>query len=922
VPRDYRILGPLQVFVEGVEARLGAPKQRAVLALLLLQRGEMISTDALIEALWPERPPGRPQTAIQGYVSELRRLIEPGRSPDEPFRRLETEGGGYRLRLDPDELDAERLDGLHDRARVELERDQARSALDLLDEGLALFRGPPLADFRYESWAQAEAGRLDELRSAVTELRIEARLALGQHAELVGELEALVAEQPLRERLRGQLMLALYRSGRQAEALAAYQAARDALVEELGIEPGPELRDLQRAILEQEPTLAPTAPAVRVSIPVPPTPLVGRQRELEEVEALLARPDVRLVTLTGPGGVGKTRLALELAGQRAACLDADVHLVQLAPITDPALVLPTIALALGAPGDNPEHLHARIRESGGPVLVVIDNFEQVADAAPVVADLLSACPNLELLVTSRERLHLSGEQEYALTGLSEPDATTLFAERARAADRSFEPNDAVTAICDRLDHLPLAIELAAARVRHMDADDLLARLDRRLSVLVGGARDTAARQQTLSAAIAWSYDLLDPAGQSLFRSFAVFSGGFTTEAAEAVCGAEFEGLARLMDKSLVLRAGRRVTLLETIREFALERLAEAGESEALRRAHAEYFLSLGQRLGELLAGPEERATLELVDSDLQNFRSAISFFRETGDTERAVALGNALSQFWYVRGFYAEGLEYLAPALDGTSDMPSTLLADSLASASSLLYSEGRFERSAELAERSLELRRLTDDKRAVAGALNNAGTARACIGDHAGAQELYQEGIALCRELGDDWGTATLLRNAAVSFREQAEPDRAAPLFNESLSISERIGDERGAGLAHYHMGVSELDLGNASSAYNELLEALTLIRRSGDRRLIVRVLIAMAVATTAEGRSELAVRLLGRADALLRELGAVLEPADEALSERALAGLGAVMDETELATGLAAGATLELDELLTDQRGVTTFT
>jgi predicted ATPase len=436
-----------------------------------------------------------------------------------------------------------------------------------LREALAVFRGEPLSDFRYDSFAAAEAVRLEELRLTVIEEQIDADLELSRHAELVPQLERLVVDHPLRERMRAQLMLALYRAGRQADALQAFQEARARLVEELGIDPGPVLRRLERQILNHDPELAPppkrSLAAGRASLPRQPTPLIGREREIEDVADLLRRPDVWLVTLTGTGGTGKTRLAIQSA---AGLLDAfadGVVFVGLAPLQDPDLVLPTAAQALGVGamrGDTIEEDLARSLQNR-ELLLVFDNFEHLLPAAPSVAAVAAGAAGVKLLVTSRVRLRLSAEHVYPVSPLATPagsedvdlllqcESVALFETRAQAVRPDFAVTSAnagaVADVCRALDGLPLAIELAASHVDVLPPEAMRQRLDHRLKLLVGGARDAPERQRTLRSTIDWSYELLEPAEQRLFVRLAVFAGGCSIEAAQSVCGDDLELVDRL-----------------------------------------------------------------------------------------------------------------------------------------------------------------------------------------------------------------------------------------------------------------------------------------------------------------------------------------------------------------------------------------
>src|SRR2546425_2907919 len=481
---EYRVLGPLEVRDGERSLPLAGAKQRALLALLLVKANHVVSRERLIDELWGEQPPETAVQSLQVYVSRLRKLLPPD--------TLVTRPPGYLLEVASDELDLQRFERLLADGHEALAQGDPERASAVLHEALALWRGPALAEFAFEPFAQAEIGRLEDLRLAAVEERIEADLALGRHADLIGELEALIAENPHRERLRGELMLALYRSGRQAEALEAYQAARRALVEELGIDPGSALEQLQRQILNQDPALAlePRPPVLKqTNLPVAPNALIGRERELAEAAALLRRADVRLLTLVGPGGTGKTRQALQLAADAVEEFDHGVFWVSLATVHDPALVEPTIAQTVGAKDGLAEKL------AGKRALLLLDNFEHVAEAALALASLLADAPDVKLLVTSREPLHLAGEREFPVPPLREPEAVALFVERAYTA----EPDDVSADICRRLDCLPLAVELAAARTKVLTPPALLARLERPLPLLTGGPPDAPQPQRTLPA---------------------------------------------------------------------------------------------------------------------------------------------------------------------------------------------------------------------------------------------------------------------------------------------------------------------------------------------------------------------------------------------------------------------------------------
>ncbi|MGI8607240.1 MAG: BTAD domain-containing putative transcriptional regulator, partial [Gaiellaceae bacterium] len=675
----FRVLGPLEVLRAGEPVSLGGRKRRALLAFLLLHANETLTRGRLIDAIWGEEPPATVANALQGHVHALRKAL--GRE------RVVTDGSGYRLRVQEGELDLQRSEELVSQGRDALARGEAETASRMLGEALALWRPPALAEQAEEPFAVAEIGQLEETRVATLELRIEADFELGRHSGLVGELESLVAEHPFREHLRVQLMLALYREGRQADALEAYADARRLLVEELGIEPGPALRDLEAAILRQEPGLTPfrASPAIaRGYVPRPVNPLVGRRIELAAVTGLLRRSDVRLLTVTGTGGTGKTRLALAAAEELALELHEGVYFVDLAPLTAAHLVATRVADALGVAEAGPRPLvdtlkHVLRRRT---LLLVLDNFEHLLEAAPLVGELLAAAPGLTALVTSRAPLRVSGEHEYSLAPLGVPssaeaaspealalnDAAALFTARAVAVRPEFAitPANAVeiAGICSELDGLPLALELAAARMKLLSPETLLERLRSRRDTLGSGARDLPARQHTLRSTIDWSYELLGSGEQELFARSAVFVGGFTVEAAEAVCGAGLDLVGSLVDQSLVRRLADeepRFAMLETVREYARERLVSSGEAEAVRSRHAEYFLTLAERLESTIREP---STLAAIQREHDNLRVALAFFNESSAFESELRLCGAIGRFWYVRGYLSEGRAHIEHALE------------------------------------------------------------------------------------------------------------------------------------------------------------------------------------------------------------------------------------------------------------------
>jgi predicted ATPase len=529
------------------------------------------------------------------------------------------------------------------------------NAARLLGEALALWRGPALADVTNAPFAEVQAARLEELRMATIEDHAEARLARGDHRDLVTELPEIVAAHPLRERLRGQLMRALYGSGRQAEAIEVFEDARRTLADELGLDPSPELGNVHRAVLKAERSLAEVP---RAGVPAQLTSFVGRD-ELKRVGDLLR--EARLITLTGPGGVGKTRLAIEVAGRESD----EVCFVDLAPLADGAAAPQALVNALGfregglvpalsGPLDSTDRLVTGLADRR--ILLMLDNCEHVAgDVARLARRLLTTCRGVRILVTSRERLDITGETLYPVVPLTLPPpevadldmsghpAVRLFADRAAAVRPGFTADGAtigaVLRVCRALDGLPLAIELAAARLRSLTIEEIAARLDDRFRLLSRGDRSAAPRHQTLHSVVAWSWDLLSRSEQALAARLTVFSDGATLPAAAEICGPPDDEvvdlLADLIDKSLVETSGGRYRMLETVREFCAGRLAGTGERERLRAAHAAYFLGLAQTAEPHLRGPDQLEWLAVLDAERGNLHAALRWAVRAGARAQA-----------------------------------------------------------------------------------------------------------------------------------------------------------------------------------------------------------------------------------------------------------------------------------------------
>ncbi len=569
----------------------------------------------------------------------------------------------------------------------------------------------------------------------------------------------------------------------------------------------------------------------RTNLPIPATPFLGRERELVEVGALLSREDTRLLTLTGPGGTGKTRLGLQAAAEVSDSFPDGVFWVPLAPLRDPKLVLDTAAQIVGSKNGLAEHIADK------EMLCLLDNFEQVVQAGAELADLLVACPNLELLVTSRERLRVRGEQTYPVPPLAQSDGVELFVARARAVDPSFTETDAVTELCARLDELPLALELAAARTAIFSPEQLLERVSHRLDLLKG-ERDADPRQQTLRATIEWSYDLLSEEEQGLFARLSVFAGGCGYESAEEIAGADPDTLQSLLDKSLLRKReselGPRYWMLETIREYAAERLEASGEAADLHRRHAEHFLALAQQLEPHLSVTRE--WLDELEEEHDNVRAALESLEAEGEVEVALELAEAMWRFWKLRGHQAE--------------------------------SQRRFDGLLAIDSRPTAAR---------AHALNAAAGMSVENGDYELGRRRAQEALEIHRDLSDDWGVARSVYMLGYAAIESGDFETAKPLFEETVELLTALGYEHLAGMATFNLSWACDELGEVARAKNLVEENLERARSIGSRGLEATSLASLAGYARDEGRIEDALRLHAQVLRINLDLGDVQHQADD---------------------------------------------
>jgi predicted ATPase/DNA-binding SARP family transcriptional activator len=898
---QFRILGPLEVEDAGRLLRPTGAKQRVLLASLLLHANQTVSRGRLIDELWGERAPQTAAHRLEDHVSRLRKLLR--RNGETP---VVTRPAGYLLRVSQDALDVSQFEHLVREGTGALRRAHPEGAVALLRQALALWRGPPLEDVADDGIAWPEVRQLEELRAVAHEQLMEAELARGRHAEVVDELGELVRREPLRERLRFLLMLALYRSGRQADALASYREARRAMAAELGLEPGRELKDLEQAILRQDPSLelfepggrplpaVPRAPAG--NLPRPMTSLVGRRREIDDVLALLAAGS-RLIALTGPGGSGKTRLALEAAYRASPDFPDGVFWVGLAALRDPSLVLDAIAQILGAPDGAAAHIGDR------RVLLLVDNFEQVNVAGPELAALARECPKLHLLVTSRELLRLNAETEYEVLPLADSEAIELFCVRGHA-----QPEDSVAELCRRLDNLPLAIEFAAARTAVLSPRQILERISQRLDLLKGG-RDAESRQRTLRATLEWSHDLLTAEERRLFARLSVYAGGWTFESAEEVADADLDTLQSLVEKSLVQHDGERFAMLETTREFALEGLQASGESDDVRRRHATYFTEFAERVAPELQGADAAHWNAVLTAELDNLRGALSFADHAGECSTLVRLGGALGRlFWAESAHRDEGRVWIERAL-ATGDGPPEARTQALLGLAIIAELEGDTEGGRRHAKEMLALAREHDDAEGVFFALINLGV----LSDELGESEaLFEESARVAREEGGRFVRVSSDEALALIAVNLGCRRLLAGSYEEAFTLSQQ-GAARLHGIpmarvkALTNAGSAARELGRLNDAAEWLGQGLSLATELGVT--VVHEVGGLAALELARGRLTPAARLTGAAEALCDQ-GFLFESFERAIQERTIAALANVLDRDTLTTALEEGRALPFDE------------
>jgi predicted ATPase/DNA-binding SARP family transcriptional activator len=928
---DVRLLGGFEVRFAGRPVPSAVWRQRrpaAIVKLLALQPDIRLHREQLLDALWPDLDPDSAANNLRVALHVARRGLAAAGAPPDQFL---TRDGDRVLLGPPDRVVVDTLEFATAASRAWQSDDPS-----IAEHALSLYRGDLLPEDPYEDWA---AARREGVRASY--LTLLDRLAglheaRGQFAAAVAARERALVAEPLDEAVHVALMRLHAAMGHPASALAQFARLQAVLDRELGAEPDRQTRELAAAIREGRftPAIAPAPPAIsqaaptRIAVaaparlPIAVDALVGRERELAEIARLFS--SARMLTLTGPGGTGKTRLAMEVARSAAGRFPDGVAFVDLAPVRDPSQVTPAIARALAVEESGIKPTGDLVAEAIGDarVLLVLDNLEHLTDAGSDIAALPAACPALTILATSRARLRLRGEQEYPVSPLGLPEhaqhgrapsvadvaeapAMKLFAIRAAEARPDFaltaDNVHAALAVCRRLDGLPLAIELAAARIRLLTPAQLQQRLAHSLDVLGAAAQDVPARQRTLRDTVAWSHDLLAPTERRVFRRLSAFAGGWTLDAAAAVAAAEDDGstidivaaLGALVDQSLVVAqpAGEgdetRYTMLETIREFAAERLDASPEADRIANRHGEVFLTLAEEAEPHLEGPDQGGWLERLDREYANLAVALRRL-SNADADKALRLGGALWRFWWLRGRIAEGRRQLGDLLALPMDADPVARAKIVDGAGVLAENQGDYEAAVDLYREAVSLWERAGDQRRVARSLLNLGNAAAFQGDGDRAAAFYDDGLARLRDLGDRRGVAVALTGLGLTASLEGACELAAARDEEALPLWRGRGDQQGLALTLDNLGEAELHRGRLTQAERRHDEALTILEGLGARRGVASATINLGLVARAAGDRDRAT------DLLVSGLDIAREVADHDAAARCLEGLaGLAADE-----------------------------
>jgi predicted ATPase/DNA-binding SARP family transcriptional activator len=946
-----RAFGVFEVLRDSAVVSFTYDKVRALLIVLALEPGQQ-SRERVAALLWPEQPDNQARANLRRALANLRTALG-----DTTAHSPYVLGSRTTVGLNPASsysLDVMQFEALI--ADYEAHRhppgELCVACRRGLERALELYRADFLAQFsltgnlEFNEWVTIARTRLQQRMLAVL-----AALAANaqherdwQHAE--GYLRRYLAIDPWAEDIQRSLMLVLASAGQRSAALQEYERSRALLASDLGIELEAAtvqlFAQIRAGLLPDNPKLHQPA---RSMLPTPPSSFIGRSRDIETIAALLQRNDVRLLTLTGSAGAGKTRLALAVA--QAHQFAPEHWFVDLAPLRDPGELLPLIAQTLGLYERDDKALETILQQqlASRSALLLLDNFEHIVDAGIQIASLLNICPLLKILVTSRIALDLYGEWEYPVPPLGLPptlrvldvprireaEAVRLFVDRAQAVRRDFTLNEAnaalVVAICRRLDGLPLAIELAAVQLRRLSLAEIVAQLQDRLDLPIAGPRDHPERQRTLQAALSWSYALLKPAEQALFRLLAVFAGGWTLTAAETLAagyrrevGREQgsdrsvrELLTALQQQSLLLHiqseTAQRYTMLETMRSYAAGLLAQHGETADARAAHAAQYLQLAEQLEPWLRGEQQESYLAELEREHDNLRVALQYYADTQAAELMLRLCGALGRFWLVRGHFSAGRRWVEQALRLPATAASAARAKALDCLGRLAWAQSDYSRAQSACEESLALHRAAGNQRGQAIALHTLGAVAGYRGDYAAAAVRYTQSLTIKRKLGDAQSIAVTLNNLAITVQALGDAAQARVLLEESLALRRAAGDKGGVAESLHSLGdlaLAEAEYARATAHYRE---SFALYQEVGDRESLPFVFEGLARVAAVNAELERAGQLWGAAQALREELGSPLPPSEQTTYSAAVAAARSASDGMSFETAWAQGRKLALD-------------
>ena len=940
------LLGPLLIDVASDPGkRFESNRVRALLIYLAVESNYPHRREELAALLWPDQPEYIARTNLRQALSNLRRTLDE-RNAREPLVYVSPEAvqfaraGDYRLDV-ADFIALLEACKTHSHRRLEA----CRACLQRFEQAISLYRGDFLAAFTlgdsaaFDEWAALKRERLHHQACATLAHLMEVYERLGHFNDVTRIAQRLLELDPWREEAHRALMRMLVHAGQRNAALAQFDACRRVLVAALGVEPDDETVALFEQIRDtlSDAKRAPTNMAAedsRISLPPQPTPFVGREDERSELGDLLNSPDCRLVTIAGPGGIGKTRLALAVAAEQGETFTDGVVFVSLAALDSADFLVSTLCTALHiqvqGDGDPKEHLVTSI--GGREMLLLLDNFEHVLAGAGIVAELLERCPRVLVLVTSRERLQLQWEWVYDIEGLAYPphevldeahsySAFQLFTQRVRQVRRHGalvgDEAHAAVRICRLVEGMPLAIELAAALVREYSCQEIAARVAVGMGDLAGEFRDKPARHRSMRAVFDHSWRLLNPAEQVALRQLAIFRGGFSVDAANVVAGTTQALLSTLVEKSLArksldARTARRYELHEAVRQYAFEKLAEAGEAAALQQRHVAFFLTLVEAAEPGLSGAEQATWFQHLECEHDNLRAALAASFAHNDIETAARMSGALRHFWEARGLLPEGRRWLEQALASSRSLSHPVRAKALHGAGALAFYQGDTVAARRYFEEGEALCRLLNDNQGIAGMLNGQGNVAHHLGDYQTARTLFEESLSLMRAMGDKGGSALALNNLGTAAWAQGDYLSARVLFEASLALQREMGDEWSVAYALNNLGSVAITLGEYENAARLLAESLIILDAFGDKRAIASTLEEFAILSSIQNQGERALRLASTADALRKTINAPRDVDGNLTLEEHLARARASIDAVSIERAWSSGQAMKLAQAI----------